>query len=111
MVLWHLRRPQSMKSCALSPLSSTTGEKIEGLGRARINGYKVFEHLLHHPLTTIASISKAIGLSVPAVTTNVRNLEKIGVLRETTGQGKNRIYEYTACMQILAKDMDPIAQT
>jgi Fic family protein len=83
-------------------------EKIETLGRARINAHKVFDHLLHHPLTTIASISKATGLSVPAATNNIQHLQNIGVLRETTGQGKNRIYEYEAYMRILGKDMDPI---
>ena len=94
----------------IATLTNKDKAKIETLGRARINAQRVFNYLLHHPLTTIARTSKATGLSIPAVITNFKHLQKVGILREITGQAKNRVYEYEAYMRILDQDMEPLKE-
>jgi Fic family protein len=83
-------------------------EKIETLGRARINAQRVYGYLLKHPLTTILKTATTTGLSIPAITRNFGHLQDLGILREITGKGKNRVFEYSAYMRILAQDMEPL---
>jgi Fic family protein len=54
----------------------------------------VQEALQSKPVATIATLTKATGLTTPTVTQALRELERLGIARETTGRARGRIYSY-----------------
>ena len=52
----------------------------------------VQEALQSKPLATIATLTKATRLTTPTVTLALREWEQLGIVRETTGRARGRIY-------------------
>jgi Fic family protein len=69
---------------------ATIGEKISASG----NGLRLLDSLFEHPLTTIRSAERFLGSSYVTAANLVEQLENLGILREVTGQKRNRIYRY-----------------
>jgi hypothetical protein len=61
------------------------------------------------PLSSIASASRQLSLTVPTVTASFKQLEKLGVVRETTGAKYGRLNAYSRYLEILNAGMEPIA--
>ena len=53
------------------------------------------------PLITIANAGKRLNLTIPTVTTSLRHLEKLGIVRKTTGCKHRRLHGYGRCLKIL----------
>lgn len=71
------------------------------LGRLARTSLLVQEALQSKPLATIATLTKAIGLTTPTVTQALRELERLGMLRETTGRARGRVYSYARYLEAL----------
>lgn len=73
---------------------------------ATIPAIRLFDHLPTHPMITLA---KAIGLlktSKPTASKAISALTDTGVLRETTGRQRDRVYAYHAYLRELTRDSD-----
>ena len=68
--------------------------RLRELGRLAPTSLLVQEALQSKPLATIATLTKATGLTTPTVTQALRVLERLGIVRETTGRARGRIYSY-----------------
>ncbi len=68
--------------------------RLRELGRLAPASLLVQEALQSKPLATIATLTKATGLTTPTVTQALRELERLGIVRETTGRARGRIYSY-----------------
>ncbi len=66
---------------------------------------RVHEALLARPLNNIARIAEATGLSVPAVTKALGSLIKLGLVNETTGRKRGRVFAYTPYLAELMRGM------
>ena len=75
--------------------------KIEALGRPAASALRVFQYAQTNPILSIATAAERIGLSFPTVAGAVGHLQKIGVLRETTGRERGRLFVYEAYLAIL----------
>lgn len=64
------------------------------LGRAAGNGQRTLEYLFEHPIVSVADIQQLIGTTYPAANNLVQHLETQGILREMTGQKRNRRFIY-----------------
>lgn len=53
------------------------------------------------PLTTIAALTQSTKLTTPTVTQALRELEKLGIVRETTGRARGRIFAYARYIDAL----------
>jgi Fic family protein len=62
---------------------------------------QLLDGLFNKPLITINSITEITGLSFPNANRLASEFEKIGILKEITGQRRNRIYEFVKYMDIL----------
>jgi len=62
---------------------------------------KLFDTLFHRPIVTIRSVAEITGLSYPNASQLTTTFEKLGVLKEVTGQKRNRVYEFVKYMDIL----------
>jgi DNA-binding Lrp family transcriptional regulator len=52
-------------------------------------------------LIPIAAASKRLNLTILTVTTSLRRLEKLGIVRKTTGCKHRRLHGYDRCLKIL----------
>lgn len=82
--------------------------RIEALGRPAASALRVHQYLQRKPLTTIPLAAQTLGLSVPTVTAALVNLEKCGLVRELTGQQRNRMFVYDNYLRILNRGTEPL---
>ncbi len=62
---------------------------------------RVFRVLCERPLVTLSQICERTGLSFPAAANAMKTLEQLGIVREVTGQRRNRIFAYDEYLNIL----------
>jgi Fic family protein len=82
--------------------------RIEGLGRSAATVLRLHQFLQRRGLTTIPSASRQLGLSQPTVTSAIAHLQTLGVVRETTGRQRGKIYMYGTFLDLLSEGTDPL---
>ncbi|MGH7604307.1 MAG: Fic family protein [Gemmatimonadaceae bacterium] len=65
---------------------------------------RVYEEIQRRVIVSIRRLSDALGVSVPTVTTAVRRLEELTIVRETTGRRYGRMFAYQRQLDILNED-------
>lgn len=89
----------------LHALAHSDRQAIQDLGRLASSALRVHEALLARPLNNIARIAEATGLSVPAVTKALGSLITLGLVNETTGRKRGRVFAYTPYLAELMRGM------
>ena len=75
--------------------------QIKELGRQSPAALAIQEALQSKPLATISVLTKATRLTTPTVTQGLRALEKLNIVRETTGRARGRIFSYIRYLDAL----------
>ncbi len=65
--------------------------------------YRLFETLPMMPRFTIEMVRQRLGTSFPTATAAVTLLESLGIVKELTGQKKNRSYSYQAYVDLMSQ--------
>jgi len=81
---------------------------IEKMGQAAGNVSRVHSYLQKKPVLEIPRASTEIGISQPTVTSALKRLEEIGVVKEITGKSRDRIYVYKEYLYILEEGAQPL---
>ena len=81
---------------------------IRQQGRARASAMQVHTALKERPLITVTEVRERTGLSAPGVMAGIRILEGLGIVRELTGQPRNRVYAYQQYIEILSEGTEPL---
>lgn len=76
-------------------------QNIQTLGRSASSTLRVFRVLCERPLATLSQICESTGLSFPAVSKGMRQIEQLDIAREITGQQRNRVFAYDRYLAIL----------
>ena len=92
----------------LRDLFSTDRRRIERLGRPAASALRVHRRLQRNPLVAIGDAARDLRLSPPTVANAVRHLESLGILRETTGKRRGRLFVYDAYLDILNRGTETI---
>jgi Fic family protein len=74
---------------------------IQKAGRSTSTLLRVFRVLCERPLVTVKQVRERSGLSFPAVSHAMAALAQLGIVREVTGQRRNRIFAYNEYLNIL----------
>lgn len=83
-------------------------DSIKHLGTTAGRALQAHDQLQRHPVTSIASLAQHSGLSVPTVTAALKDLEKFGLVRETTGSNYGRLFAYDPYLKILNEGTEPL---
>lgn len=75
--------------------------KIEALGRPASSVLRVHQHLQRKPIVTIPATAEQLSLSAPTVTKALQHMVKLGLVRETTGKQRHRLFTYHRYLDIL----------
>jgi len=81
--------------------------QIQRLGKAAASAVRVHDLLKERGILSLSSAHKELGLSFPTVTSAMRNLEKLGFVREFTGKARGRIFSYAPYLNILTEADHP----
>ncbi len=82
--------------------------KIETLGRPAASALRVHQLLQQKPIITIPDAAQKLSISAPTVAKSIRHLESLGLVRETTGKQRGRLYVYRDYLNILSRGTEPI---
>ncbi len=75
-------------------------ERVVGSTRAPAT-LKVYEEIQRRVVVSIRRLSEELGFSIPTVTTALRRLQELEIVRETTGRRYGRMYAYQKQLAIL----------
>ena len=81
---------------------------ISALGRTAPTSLMVFEQFRLKVLNTIGRIHDITGLSHNTVAAALAGLEKPGIIRELTGKKRDRVFAYSALLDILKEGTEPL---
>lgn len=85
----------------LESMAVADRERIQSLGRAAGSALRIHQALLGRPISTVKRLSEESGISHVTVNRMVEHLVGLGILRERTGQQRNRIFSYSDYIHIL----------
>lgn len=85
----------------LMSLSATDGERINGLKRISGSAHLIHKAMLERPMASPNWIQEKTKLSPATVNASLRELEKLGIVKEVTGQKRNRLYSYAQYIRIM----------
>jgi Fic family protein len=96
-------------SHAISALFAADHEKLNTLKRAGISARQVHDFLRRRAITSATETAKALAITIPTARAALNNLKELGIVREISGKGKERLYVYGGLIDILEKGTEPIA--
>lgn len=76
-------------------------EKINSLGRSGKSAYQIYQAMLKHPIISSTRLKEETGLTDATINAALRKLQILGIVEETTGQKRNRLFCYQAYMALL----------
>jgi Fic family protein len=82
--------------------------RIKSLGTTAGRALQVHDQLQRRPVTSIGQLAEGSGLSVPTVTSALKDLQQIGLVQETTGGRYGRHFAYDHYLKILSKGTEPL---
>lgn len=62
---------------------------------------KTYAYLKEHPIVNIGSTAKAIGVSFNTVSTALKKLSVLGIVKEKTTKARDRVFEYSKYIEML----------
>jgi len=83
-------------------------DRIEQLGRPAATALRLHQFFQRRGLTTIPAASRLLGLSQPTVTSAIAHLHALGIVRETTGRQRGKVFVYGAFLDLLSEGTDPL---
>jgi Fic family protein len=75
--------------------------RVREMGRQAPTILLIQEALQAKPLATIATLTRSTGFTTPTVTQALGELQKLGIVRETTGRARGRIFAYVRYLDAL----------
>jgi len=86
---------------AISKQVQQDREKIQVLARSAKSALQIHQAMLRHPIITSSRLKGETGLTDATINAALRKLQGLGIVEETTGQKRNRLFSYHAYMALL----------
>lgn len=92
---------------SLMKIAEEDREKIKSIGRLAGSAMRVHHALLEKPVISISKACETTGLWTTTVTTVMKHLEKLNIVKEITGARRNRLYSYVSYINVLNEGTVP----
>jgi Fic family protein len=79
-------------------------ERIHSLPQSGRNPIRIFRYLRVRPVLTINHVCKVTGVTFPTATKGLDALIRLGIVRELTGNRRNRVFVYDRYLEILNEE-------
>jgi Fic family protein len=80
--------------CIIQMREDHRGKLVDELGKGAANGLRLLETLYRRPIFTVNAVAELLGLSAQASNNLTERLVRLGLLREITGNKRNRLFRY-----------------
>jgi len=87
----------------LNTMFAEDRHKVQSLGKAAGSALRVHQALTRSPVLTITKAVEMTGLTFPTVTTSLKHLEKLVIVRELTGKQRDRVFAYHRYIKTLSE--------
>jgi len=87
----------------LMKLAAEDGQRINGLKRISGSAHLIHKSMLERPIASPNWIQEKTRLAPATVNACLRELEQLGIVKEVTGQKRNRLYSYVEYIRIMNK--------
>ncbi len=77
---------------------------------ATISALRLLELLPEHPMVTLPSATRLLGINKVTAQRAIRTLEEAKVLREITGKARDRVYAYRKYLAVLSEDTEALGR-
>jgi len=81
--------------------------RLDGLGRGRGSAADLLHVLQRRPIASIQTLATATGLAFVTVARAIERLANLEIVREVTGQRRNRLYSYWRYLELLGDPTEP----
>lgn len=108
--LTAVRETAGQAAASANEILALLGEdrsRIDSLGRAAASILRVHHLLQRRPIVSIPAAAKQLSLSAPTVAKAFQHLQDLGILRETTGKQRHRLFVYRRYLDILNQGAEP----
>ena len=80
--------------------------RLLGSAGVSVSTLRLFEMLPRHPVVTLASVVRLLATTKPTAASAIAGLEKAGILSETTGRQRDRVFAYASYLKRLRSGTD-----
>ncbi len=95
-------------SSAISALFKSDLDKIKTLNRSSASAQKAHNFLQKKAIVSAQSTTEILGVSTPTARAALNNLKELGVVKDISGTGKERLFIYSDLVDLLEKGTEPI---
>jgi Fic family protein len=92
----------------ITELFKADAEKVGQLGKVSASVARLRAYLEKQPISDTGHAVIGSGLTLPTVIRAFNELEKLGIVRETSGRERKRLYAYVAYLDLLNQGTEPI---
>lgn len=85
----------------LEAMARRDRDRIQTIGRAAGSALQVHHELLSRPISTSPELTRRTGLTPLTINRALAHLADLGIVRELTGQKRNRVFGYSDYLAIL----------
>ena len=89
-------------------LIETDRRKIQSLGRPAASALQVHQLFQTKPLITIPDAAAHLQLSRPTISKSMKHMADLGILVDTTGKRRARLFVYGKYLAILSRGTEPV---
>jgi Fic family protein len=83
-------------------------QHTQGVGRGAANALRTLDALRQRPLCSLRQLCQDTTMTFPTAARSIQTLESLGIVRELTGQRRNRVFVYDGYLSILNEGGEPL---
>ena len=103
--VWRVSEASAETAQQVLGLRETHRKKFLETHPGSAYGIQLLDYLFQHPFVTVNGVALNLGVSYPTANTLVRLFTALGILKEVTGQGRNRLFSYFDYMEIMEQGL------
>jgi Fic family protein len=96
-------------AAAILDLFENDKSRIETFPQPKTSN-QIQSYLQKRPIVSIKELSKELKISIPSITHGLERLEKMGIVKELTGNNRNRLFAYKTYLNILSSETEPVEE-
>jgi Fic family protein len=105
----HTAREAAETAQSILAMFEADRARIAQLGRLSGSALRLHEHLRLKVVTSAAAASEQTGVNRSSTVTAFHRLVEMGIVRELTGNRRNRLFAYDAYLTLLSRDTEPLS--
>ena len=95
-------------SVRLSQMFESDRSRVQQTGRRTASALQVYQTIKEHPILSLSDAAEITGLSFRTTSAVMEMLLELDIVREITGQRRNRLFAYDQYLAILSEGTEPL---